>query len=195
MIAALILAAGASQRMGGQPKALLSVAGTTLLERVTATARQAGTSGLVVVVGPPHEALIRQRFVDAELEWAHNPQPERGMLSSVQAGLPKLPAAARGALIWPVDVPFVDVSTVRTLLDAPLDAQMVVPVWQGRGGHPLWLPRRLFAEAMALSPEVGLRALRQDHPPLRIDVKDAEILRDLDTPEDLAAARARWERA
>ena len=115
VIAALILAAGASQRMG-QPKALLSVGGAALLERVARTARQAGAAALVVVVGPPHEALIRQRFSDEEVFWAHNPQPERGMLSSVQAGLPQLPPPASGALIWPVDVPFVAVDTVRTAL-------------------------------------------------------------------------------
>jgi CTP:molybdopterin cytidylyltransferase MocA len=144
------------------------------------------------VVGPPHGERIVAELGRLPVTWAENPQPERGMLSSVQAGLPLVCATARGVLIWPVDVPFVAVETVRALLESDLE-QPAVLTCEGRGGHPLWLPRRLFQPAMELSPEVGLRALRQEHPPLRIAVADAEILRDLDTPEELAAARERFE--
>lgn len=191
MFAALILAAGASQRMG-QAKALLHVGGTSLFDRVVNTARAAGIDAVVAVVASPHGEHIVEQFAAQPITWAHNPEPERGMLSSVQAGLPHIPAAAVGALIWPVDIPFVDVQTVRKLLSGDLE-QPAVLTCDGRGGHPLWLPRRLFDAAMALSPEVGLRALRQEHPPLRIAVDDAEILRDLDTAEDLAAARSRFD--
>jgi molybdenum cofactor cytidylyltransferase len=191
MIAALILSAGASQRMG-QAKALLRIGGASLFERVVDTARAAGAQLIVAVTAPPHGDSIVAQFADQPILWAQNPNPERGMLSSVQAGLPLIPAAALGTLVWPVDVPFIAVETVRRLLDGDL-AQPAVLSCDGRGGHPLWLPRRLFDEAMALPPEVGLRALRQAHPPRRVEVADAEILRDLDTAEDLAAARARFE--
>lgn len=191
MIAALILAAGAAQRMG-QSKALLRVGGSSLFGRVVDTARAAGADAVVAVVAPPHGDRIVEQFSSLPITWAHNPSPERGMLSSVQAGLPNIPAPAVGTLIWPVDIPFVGVQTVRKLLGIDL-AQPAVLTCDGRGGHPLWLPRRLFDAAMALSPDVGLRALRQEHPPLRIAVDDAEILRDLDTAEDVAAARARFE--
>lgn len=191
MIAALILAAGASQRMG-HAKALLHVGGASLLTRVVDTARAAGAEGIVAVIAPPHGDRIVAQHAALPVIWAENPTPERGMLSSVQAGLPHLPAAAVGALVWPVDIPFVDVQTVRTLLGGDL-TQPAVLTCDGRGGHPLWLPRRLFDAALALSPEVGLRALRQEHPPLRIAVDDAEILRDLDTAQDLAAARLRYD--
>jgi len=191
VIAAVILAAGASQRMG-QPKALLRIGGDTLLGRVVHTAQRAGAQALVVATGPPHGSSIQQELAGLAVKWAWNDQPEQGMLSSVQAALPAVPEAAVGALIWPVDVPFVAVSTVKALLAADLD-QLAVLSCQGRGGHPLWLPRRLFREALALSPQLGLRALRTRHPLLRVEVADPQILRDLDTPEDLAQARARWE--
>ncbi len=113
------------------------------------------------------------------------------MLSSVQAALPLLAATARGALIWPVDVPFVAVATVEALLDGD-PCRMLIPTHKGKGGHPLWLPKELFAETLALTPETGLRALRDRHPPVRVEVEDAEVLHDLDTPEALMQARSYW---
>lgn len=193
MIAAILLTAGASQRMGEfGPKALLRIGGTTLFERVAETAKQAGVVALVAVIAPPHGPRIAPAMSHLPLRWAHNPQPERGMLSSVQAGISQVPDSALGALVWPIDIAFVSVASVRALLAGDL-SQPAVLTCEGRGGHPLWLPRRLFDAALSLSPEVGLRALRQDHPPLRIETHDPEILRDLDTPGDLAAARARFE--
>lgn len=192
MISTLILAAGASERMGSS-KALLELGGATLLERIVATASAAGADEVVVTVGPPHGAEIQRRLKSAlpALGWAWNAQPALGMLSSVQAGLPLLSPETRGALIWPVDIPFVSVETVRQLLATDL-AEPAVLVCNGRGGHPLWLPRALFAPAQALPVEQGLRALRGAYPPRRIEVQDQEILRDLDTPEDVERVRRYW---
>lgn len=192
MISALILAAGASERMGSA-KALLKLGGATLLERIVGTAGAAGTGDVVVTVGPPHGPEICAALAAAlpAVRWAWNAQPALGMLSSVQAGLPQLSPTTRGALIWPVDIPFVEVETVRQLLAADL-AQPAVLVCKGRGGHPLWLPRELFAPALALPVELGLRALRGAYPPRRVEVEDEEILRDLDTPEDVERARRYW---
>jgi CTP:molybdopterin cytidylyltransferase MocA len=71
-------------------------------------------------------------------------------------------------------------------------AALSVPTYGGRGGHPLWLPKKLFIETLALDPEKGLRVLRQRHPPLFIEVPDREVLHDLDTPEAVAQARTYW---
>lgn len=192
MIAALILAAGASERMGS-PKALLRIGGATLLERIAQTATAAGAGELVATVGPPHGHEIREQLGPKlpAVRWAWNAQPELGMLSSVQAGLPLISEAACGALIWPVDIPFVSADSVQRLLAAEL-AQPAVLVCGGRGGHPLWLPRSLFAAALALPVELGLWALRDAHPPQRVEVNDLEVLRDLDTPEDVQRARDYW---
>jgi molybdenum cofactor cytidylyltransferase len=110
------------------------------------------------------------------------------MLSSVQHGVAALPFRASGALIWPVDVPWVRAETVRALLDAP-SAQIVIPTWQGRGGHPLRLPRALFGEVALLDPADGLRALLAARAPRvhRMEVPDPAVVRDVDTPEDLKA--------
>ncbi|MDB4970352.1 MAG: hypothetical protein JWN44_6041 [Myxococcales bacterium] len=189
MIWALVLAAGASTRMG-EAKALLRTRdGRRFVEAIAATARAGGCGGIVVVVGPPHGEAIRGALpTGASAAW--NPRPDRGMLSSVQAGLTALPAGASAALVWPVDIPYVAATTVRAILDAA-PGRIVVPVHNKRGGHPLRIPRRWFGEIAALDPERGLKALLEAHVAdvERLSVADKAVLVDVDTPEDYARTR------
>lgn len=196
-VGVVVLSAGASRRMAGGPKALLSIHGAPMVQQVVARARAAGVSEAVVAIAPPHGEWIRTEWgqtpAAAGVLWAWNANPELGMLSSVQCALPLLSSRVEGALVWPVDIPLVAVSTVGAVIGAGKGSAgaLVVPTWQGRGGHPLWLPRTLFAEALALAPALGLRALRERHPVVRLPVEDEAILRDVDTPEELQAAVAR----
>lgn len=186
MIAAVILAAGASSRMGAV-KALLPIDGETLLARILRLARVGGAQRLIVALGPPHgEQLAATLPSVVEVAW--NDDPSRGMLSSVQAALRVLAAASgRGALLWPVDVPFVTAATVQRLLSSDL-TRLTAPCYDGRGGHPLWLPAALYPEVLALPTSASLRTLRESHPLLRIPVEDPGVLRDLDTPADFTRA-------
>jgi molybdenum cofactor cytidylyltransferase len=196
MIWAVVLAAGASTRMG-QPKALLRAAdGRSFLSRIVDAACAGGTKGVAVVIGPPHASVIAAAL-DAqmmhshhEIVRAHNELPERGMLTSVQAGLRSLPPDASAALVWPVDIPFVQAATVRRLLEVE-PGKIVVPVYGGRGGHPLRLPRALFAEVMAGDPEQGLRGILARRPgeTERLVVADPGVLVDVDTPEEYEKTR------
>lgn len=201
MIGAVILAAGASQRMG-QPKALLRIFDETLLDRVIRTAEAAGVDALVVAIGPPHGSMLQAQPwllpANLRIHWAWNAHPERGMLSSLQTALPLLPPAVEGALIWPVDVPLVTATTVRTILQSRQTANResstmrpIVPTFQKNGGHPLWLPEMLFGETLALSTDLSLRTVMARHPPLRLEVDDPEVTYDLDTPWDLERAIVR----
>jgi len=190
MIWAVVLAAGASTRMG-EAKALLPARdGRRFVDAVAATARDGGCGGAVVVVGPPHGEAIR-RALPPGVATAWNARPERGMLSSVQAGLAALPANATAALIWPVDIPFVTRATVRAVLDAA-PGRIVVPVHNKKGGHPLRVPRRYFGEITTLDPERGLKALLEAHAGEveRLPVGDRGVLVDVDTPDDYARTRA-----
>jgi molybdenum cofactor cytidylyltransferase len=189
MIAAVVLAAGASTRMG-EPKALLRVPdGRRYIEAIADCARAGGCGEVVVVVGPPHGDSIRGAL-GVTIKTAWNAQPERGMLSSVQAGLAALPGDVDAALIWPVDIPFVAADTVRALVMH--DGTIVVPMHHGRGGHPLRVARAHFAEIMTLDPARGLKALLDAHAAdvTRLSVDDGGVLVDVDTPDDYARTRA-----
>jgi CTP:molybdopterin cytidylyltransferase MocA len=193
VIWAVVLAAGASARMG-EIKALLPAgAGRTFVGAIAEAARAGGCGGVLVVVGPPHGDAIR-RALPPGASAALNPRPERGMLSSVQAGLAALPATATAALVWPVDVPWVRAETVRQIL-AAAPGKIIVPTHnkagKARGGHPLRLPRAVFAQAAALDVDGGLKALLDARPELveRLPVADGYVLVDVDTPQDLAKLR------
>jgi CTP:molybdopterin cytidylyltransferase MocA len=172
----------------GHPKALLPLGEETFLGHIV---RQVGEVEAVpvVVVADPHGADIQRAHGHLDVLWARNATPEQGMLSSIQAGIQRLPAEVEGALIWPVDVPLVRLDSVQALLRERHD-RLLLPSYQGRGGHPIWLPARFFPEVLAMTPEaaMGLRALRQRHPQevIWVSVDDAAVLRDVDTPEDLA---------
>jgi CTP:molybdopterin cytidylyltransferase MocA len=186
-VTAVVLAAGASTRMG-RPKALLPLDGVTFAERIAAIAIEGGAAEVLFVLGPPHGDAIREAL-PAGVAWTWNPAPERGMLSSAQAGVAALHHATAAALIWPVDVPLVAPETVRNLLAAE-QHRIAVPQHAGRGGHPLRIPASLFRELLAIPVERSLRDLLADPARvLRVDVADPAILRDVDTPADYEALR------
>ena len=185
-VAAIILAAGASSRMG-RPKALLGLPSRgSFAGAIADAATEAGVAIVCFVLGPPHGEAIRAALPpSARVAW--NADPSRGMLSSIQAGIAAVQHEAEAALVWPVDQPLVSVATVRALLAAPAD-RIVIPVRAGRGGHPVRLPRALFPPVMALPHERGLRGLMEDEPArvLRIEVEDRGAVADVDTPGDYA---------
>lgn len=185
MIVAIVLAAGESSRMG-QPKALLPLRGRSFVGQIAETARAVGVSSVVVVVGPPHADAIARALPPGAAR-AFNPDPSRGMLSSVQAGISSLPARATAALVWPVDIPLVRAETVRAILDAS-PGKLIIPQLGKRGGHPIRIPRARFAELMALDPARGLKGLVEARPAevVRLPVDDKGVLTDVDTPEDFA---------
>ncbi|HEX2574142.1 MAG TPA: nucleotidyltransferase family protein [Polyangia bacterium] len=186
-ITAVILAAGASRRMGS-PKALLELQGETYLARIARTARAAGVSHILVVAGPPHGERVRARLpVGAAVIW--NPDPGRGMFSSVQAGVAGLPRGTLSALVWPVDQPLVREDTVRRVLAAQ-PGRIAIPRHQGRGGHPVRIPVACFGPLLALPADATLKELIDRQAALRVDVdvEDEWAVRDVDTPEEAQAA-------
>jgi molybdenum cofactor cytidylyltransferase len=188
-VAAIVLAAGAGTRMGGRPKALLTVDQQTFIARVVDTARRAGVSRLVVVLGHAADEVERALGDAADVTVALNPEPARGQLSSLKVGLREA-AECDGALAWPVDHPLVRTATVTQVLAeaARHPGKAVVPRFEGRGGHPTFFPRTLFSALMSLPDEAGARGLFERHPEavLRIDVEDPGVRHDIDTPADYA---------
>ncbi|HEX6851126.1 MAG TPA: nucleotidyltransferase family protein [Candidatus Polarisedimenticolaceae bacterium] len=188
MTGAIVLAAGASSRMG-RPKALLPVEGTTFLGHVLATLRAAGVSTVRVVLGQ-HADEIRQHAALRTDVVVINPTPEAGMLSSVRHGVRALPEEVDAFLLWPVDHPTVMPDTVRKLVAAFREggAPIVVPVHAGRRGHPVLFAARLKDELLRAPDSVGARAVVVAHEDgLRaVEVHDPGVLADVDTPEAYA---------
>ena len=193
-VAAVILAAGAGTRMGG-PKALLEFAGRLLVERAVETALRGGCADVVVVLGAGADE-VRQR---ADLRGARvvvNEDWATGMGSSIRAGLGALEPDPRldAALVLLVDQPFVGPRAVRALLDAGRDgARLVAASFGGRRGHPVLFGREHWAAAaLSAKGDAGARSLLAEHAADVVLVPCDAFAdpRDLDTPGDLAAARA-----
>lgn len=190
----LVLAAGRSRRMG-QVKALLPFGGRTLLRGLLENLGGADLAPRVVVLGHHQDALA------AELDRAsgcfealvRNPDPDRDQLSSIQVGLSALDSDALGFFLAPVDHGLVAPSTLVALAqEVRRDPnQIVVPSYRFRRGHPAWFPRETFP-ALRASRAGGARAVLRAFPRIHhLVVEDPQVVEDLDTPEDLARARAR----
>ncbi len=199
MIPGVILAAGASSRMG-RPKALLatSVPGECFLTRLIWTMRAAGVDDVVVVVGADAEAIAgRLGSEPFPPRVVRNPHPEEGQLSSLLCALRVIDRpGVRGMLVTPVDVPFVAPATVRTLLDVyrRTGAPVVRPVRQGRGGHPVVFDRQVFDDLRRANPAEGAKAVvrRWAHAGVEVAVDDEGAFFDIDSPEQYAEALRRF---
>ena len=186
---AVVLAAGRGARLGGLAKALLPIAGETFLAHVAGTVAAAGGGEILVVIGPPHGAAVRAEASRLGLAVVENPAPERGMASSVAIGFAALAGrGGRAALLWPVDVARVTATTVAAVVAAATSDRIVVPTWQGRGGHPSAFGRAVWPELVACPalPTGALSVVHRDPARVRrIPVDDPGVLADVDRPGDL----------
>lgn len=191
MIPAVILAAGASTRVG-RPKALLPVSsdGRTFVARLLSTFSEAGSDDLVVVVGA-HAEAIREAIGRLPMfaRVVENRAYERGQLSSLVAALDVVDRPGVEAVIaMPVDAPLVTAATVRAVIDAYKRRPHLVvrPASGGRHGHPVIFDRELFDDLRAADFSVGARAVIAAHRDrvLDVPVTDPGAFQDIDTRED-----------
>lgn len=191
MIAALILAAGESSRMG-QDKALLTYRGRTFLETIVASLQEAGIERVAVVLG--HHAEQIQGAVTLEgAEIIINRDYRRGQTSSLQAGLRALESPSLEAVVLClVDHPLVAADTVRRLIASfrETGASVVIPTYENQRGHPALISRALFEELLRLSPDEGANTVIRKYRDSTefVEVSDEGILLDVDNPD----AYRRW---
>ena len=180
--AGVILAAGASERMG-QPKALLAWHGSTLLEYAMQQARLAGVEDLAVVLGP----ATRDLRLDALI--AFNPDPETGRSTSIRLGAERLPDDVSAVLVQSVDQP-VPADVITTLFwTVESGAHVAIPTFRGRRGHPVCFSGDLLRELRAVSEEAqGLRAVVRRHAPTEVAVDTEAVVWNLNDPAAYAAA-------
>ena len=184
-VIAVVPAAGHSTRFGGR-KLVADVGGVPLLDRTLASLLDGGIDRVIVVIqaGATFEDVTH--LTDPRVSTLVNPDPDRGMFSSIQIGL----AAAEEAIVMvlPADMPFVAAGTVRAVVArAHATGSLVVPVHAGRRGHPIAFPRTLCGALLRLAPGSTLKAGLAGTSPVLLDVADAGVVRDVDVPADLQA--------
>ena len=163
MIPGVLLAGGASSRMGGRPKALLPTGqgDETFLARIVSALREGGVDDVVVVAGYHVEAIERAASLLAmPVRVLHNPAPEDGQLSSLLIALTAVDHPGVSAmLVTLVDLPLVLPATVRAVLEGyrRTAAPIVRPARGGRHGHPILFDRSLFDELRHADPELGAK--------------------------------------
>ena len=185
-LSAIVLAAGYSSRMGAF-KPLADLRGRTLLARAIATFATIGVDDVVVVTGHRGDE-VAAAAEELGARTAPNPRYDDGMYTSVQAGAGAV-AEGRRFFLLPVDCPLVRPETAGLLarLGASAGAEVVLPVVDGRTGHPPLLGPALRGEIVEREPAGGLREPLAGRPasPLRVDVDDPGVALDADVPDDL----------
>ena len=192
MIAAIVLAAGMSRRMG-RPKLTLPWGKKTVIEQVVVTLQHAGIEEIVVVIGGNH-AQVADCLQEADVRIVLNPDYARtDMLESFQAGLRSLGAAVPAALVCLGDQPQIEAMVVSRLMDEynATRAGIIIPSYNNHRGHPWILDRQYWPEVLALPEGATLRLFLENHREA-IDyvlVNSPSVLQDLDTPDDYAASK------
>jgi molybdenum cofactor cytidylyltransferase len=187
MIAAVVLSAGESSRMG-RPKALLPIEGETFIGRIVASLKQTQVGRIIVVLGHNSDQLataIRPLSVEILL----NPNYQLGQLSSLQVAVRSLlpDADCDGMLVHLVDHPYIDASLVDRMIQQFYESKknIVVPRCRGKRGHPVLFLRRLFDELLDAPMDQGAKAVVNAHgdATLEIETDEEGIAVDIDTPE------------
>src|SRR5215203_5117862 len=192
-VAAIVLAAGRSTRMGGPNKLLAELDGNKLVRTVTEQALASKATNVIVVTG--HQAdLVEQALAGLKVKFVRNPDFAGGLASSVKAGIATVAEKADGALICLGDMPLIDAQLIDRLIDAfaPDRGQLItVPVAEGRRGNPVLWSRRFFRELMTLDGDTGARHLIAKHTEAvaEVPVEGDSAFLDIDTPQGLEAAR------
>lgn len=186
---AIILAAGASTRMG-RPKALLPFPDRPLIEHALNVAREAGCAGTMVVLGH-HADAIRTGADLGDARTIVNDDPDRGQISSIKLGLDALDFATDCALIWPVDCPLIQPDDIRALVTAYAAnraslTRIVLPSHNGERGHPMLVDLGFRQTFIDLPADQTARDVIDANPTqvLEVAVNNAGVLRDMDTPDE-----------
>ena len=192
-IAALVLAAGRSTRMGVANKLLVEVDGAPMVRRVVDAALASRARPVVVVTGN-EQGKVQAALRGCRVTFVHNPAFAEGMSTSLKQGLAALPGDAEGAIVCLGDMPLVNAAMLDRLVAAfdPLEGREIcVPTWNGKRGNPVLWAHRFFSEMAELAGDVGAKHLIGEHADMVVEVPmpDDAVLTDIDTPEALAALR------
>jgi molybdenum cofactor cytidylyltransferase len=198
-IAAIVLAAGRSTRMGGPNKLLAEIKSQPLV-RIAAQQALASQAYPVIVVTGHQRERVEAALGGLDVRLVHNPDFAAGLSTSVRAGIAAVPDGVDGAIVCLGDMPQVSAPLIDKLLaafDPEKGALVVVPTIDGKRGNPVVWSRRFFSELASLQGDTGARNLIASFAEAvtEVPLSGTAALVDVDTPEALEAVRAEIERA
>ena len=198
-LAAIVLAAGRSTRMGGPNKLLAEINGRPLVRIAAEEALKSQARPVIVVTGHQRER-VEAAVSGLDVVLVHNPNFAGGLSTSLKAGIAAVPADADGVIVCLGDMPQVDAKLIDRLLsafDPEKGALVVVPTIEGKRGNPVVWSRRFFPELAALDGDTGARHLIASYPEAvtEVPLTGNAALVDVDTPDVLKAVKAEIERA
>lgn len=178
-VAAVVLAAGASQRLG-TPKQLVRICGETLVDRTIRICREAGCEPVLVVLGAAADQVRDACSLDEAIVVV-NESWQQGMASSIAEGISVLDDGVAGCVMTTCDMPAVSANHLRRLAES---TDMTASIYAGRHGVPAYFPRSAFPLLLGLRGDTGARDLLRQCP--GIPLEGGEL--DIDTPQDLERA-------
>lgn len=187
-IAGIVLAAGASRRMG-TPKLLLPWQGKPIVQHVVQTALEAGLAPVLVVAGE-HESEIFAALRGLDVSFVSNPDWSAGQSTSITIGVRALQNieddSLRAAIFLLGDQPRVPAALVHAIIAAyeRTGEKIIAPSVHGKRANPVLFDRSLFPALLELCGDAGARQLFNSHPPFLVAWEDERILLDVDTPAD-----------
>ncbi|MGH7122338.1 MAG: nucleotidyltransferase family protein, partial [Acetobacteraceae bacterium] len=187
-----VLAAGRSRRMAPHNKLLITgPSGKSIIARVVDNVLSSAARPVLVVTG--HQADEIERILAGRpVRFVHAADYAQGLSASLKAGVAAVPAECVGVIVCLGDMPLVTGSMIDRLLaqfDPDEGRAIVLPNFRGKQGNPMLWGRRFFAEISTISGDVGARFLLARHTEqmVEVEIADEAVLRDVDTPEALAA--------
>jgi molybdenum cofactor cytidylyltransferase len=190
MLAAVILAAGESRRMGS-PKALIPMRGITFVQHLVDATRLPRVGVMRIVLGAGAEEIRAKLDVDPATIVV-NKDWEKGQLSSIHTAIRSLPPGTEGLILAPVDHPLISTNLVLRLIKQfdSTDKGIVLPTFHSRRGHPVIFRASLYDELLEASPEVGARQVVWAHEQEIAEVATEEegVVLNLNDPETLKKA-------
>ncbi len=190
-IAALVLAAGKSSRMGGPNKLLATIDDKPLVRHVAESAVESAVSSVTIVTGHMADRVSAALDgVDATI--VHNPDFADGMSTSLKAGLAALPPEAEAVLVLLADMPRVTAQMIDQLIaayDPAKGSLIVVPTFEGKRGNPVLWSRRFFGDLMGLTGDIGARNIIGTYPEAVTELELGQaVALDLDTQDAILTA-------
>jgi molybdenum cofactor cytidylyltransferase len=196
-IAALVLAAGRSSRMGGPNKLLAEIGGRSLVRIAVEEALASQARPVIVVTGHQRER-VEAALAGLPVDFVHNPYFADGLGTSLKTGIAALPAQSDGVIVCLGDMPQVDAAMLNRLIgaiDPAKGALIAMPTIEGQRGNPVVWSRRFFPDLMAVEGDVGARYLigRYTEAVAEVPLSGKAALTDVDTPEVFEAVKAELE--